>query len=206
MRRDIHIASATGSTIKRNKETTISDSRRAALPRLLWLPVLHAGSRNDGEGFRAMQMRLGLPMSTAEQRPVPPSQPYYFPDRSTGPQLAMHIGGINDEQSHVGRDAADFLFRLASSAVVCVRCARRLDGPDSALVTTRHTRRNREKEQCRLHESGKSRFGMRQSTSAGFVLPLPYGHRSCDVAASTNKKTCRQIAAVDDAGVKTRGA
>ena len=47
-------------------------------------------------------------------------------------------------------------------------------------LTTRRTRRNREKEQCRLNESGSQDSGMRQSTSAGCALHPQCGHPSCD--------------------------
>jgi hypothetical protein len=79
MRRDIHIASATGPTLKETKKPP--SPIRALLLYLVSYGCLFymLGSRKAGEGFRAMQMRLGLPMSTTEQRPVPPSQPYYSP-------------------------------------------------------------------------------------------------------------------------------
>jgi hypothetical protein len=47
-------------------------------------------------------------------------------------------------------------------------------------LSTRRTRRNREKEQCSEHESGSQDSGMRQSTSAGCALPQQFGHLSCD--------------------------
>lgn len=47
-------------------------------------------------------------------------------------------------------------------------------------LSTQRTRRNREKEQCRLHESGSQDSGRRQSTSAGCALLPQCGHPSCD--------------------------
>ncbi len=50
-------------------------------------------------------------------------------------------------------------------------------------LSTRRTRRNREKEQCSEHKSGSQDFGMRQSTSAGCALPPQCGHPSFDVGS-----------------------
>ncbi len=99
MRRDIHIASAAGPTIKETKKPP--SPIRALLLYLVSYGCLFymLGSRNGGEGFRTMQMRLGLPMSTTEQRSVPPSQPTIRP-LSVRFQLVTHIGGTNDDQSN----------------------------------------------------------------------------------------------------------